>query len=349
MTMIDWVTAQVPCEHPEPINGGCVCKIKPDGEIEWRTETHLTVEGSHESRLSIKTDGTYDGRGVMLRIHGNPVKWLQGHNLFGTSDLVGLVAETMERLATLPQLGLTPSENDRDMWWKGLYKLSRVDVTNSYQLRNRSDVRAWIRAANNTAHMRHRGKGLMEEGTLYFGKHSRRWAVKFYSKGQELDAPGHTLPASLDLPHLKAWANDKLRCEAVFRAMELKRLYLNVAANWDDNTPEVMHQNILQGLQMSENHTLTPDKIEGLPPRLVGVYHLWNEGHDIRAMYPKPTFYRYRSQLLPHGIDIAIRQPHEDKPNNVVPLIRVLEATPAEIPAWAYNTPLLFEPRAMRA
>ena len=47
--------------------------------------------------------------------------------------------------------------------------------------------------------------------------------------------------------------------------------------------------------------------------------------------------------MLPHGIDIAIRQPHEDR-SNVVPLIRVIEAVPVGPPEWAYGTPLLVGP-----
>jgi II/X family phage/plasmid replication protein len=64
----------------------------------------------------------------------------------------------------------------------------------------------------------------------------------------------------------------------------------------------------------------------------------------LRVILPRKTFYRYRKQLQEHGIDIAVRQPHEDR-SNVVPLMRVLEAKPAPIPDWAYGTHLLFEPR----
>lgn len=343
MPMIDWVTALVTCEHPRPINGGRVVKVDQDGEVEWQTETRLQVAGSHESSLQVRTEHAFNGMGVAIRLHGNLTKWSQGHNLFGTDDLVGLVAITMERLT--PILGLTPSDQDRASWHRGAYTLSRVDITESYELRNRADVRAWIRSAEHSAHLRHRGKGqLTKNGTLYFGKHSRRWSLKCYSKGDEIEAPGHTLATSLDDPRLAQWADNKLRIEVVMRGLELKRRGLVVAANWADNTCKVLHQELLQGLDMNDSHTLPPEKLEGLPPRLVAVYHLWKEGHDLRAMYPARTFYRYRSQLLSLGIDIAIRQPHEDR-TNVVPLVRVLEAVPAGVPDWARGTPLYFEPR----
>ena len=61
-----------------------------------------------------------------------------------------------------------------------------------------------------------------------------------------------------------------------------------------------------------------------------------------------PTFYRYRREFLKHGIDIAIRQP--SKPDNVIPLIRVLRPEAiAQVPDWAIGTPLYFDPRSNQA
>jgi|HigsolmetaGSP11D_1036233.scaffolds.fasta_scaffold10507_2 II/X family phage/plasmid replication protein len=343
MPMIDWVKARLPCYHAEPINGGRIMRVNPDGSIEWQTETRLAVRGSFDAALHVKTHAVApDGSGVILEIDGNPVKWLQGHNLWGTDDLIGLVCETMERL--VPLLGLEPSDSDRKAWESGVFELQRVDVTDSYELRNRADCLAWIRSAEHSAHMRHRGKGQITKGnTLYFGKHSRRWSLKVYSKGQEIVAPGHELPEGIATPAVLAWADNKLRFEAVLRKMWLTDRGLDVAANWGDNTPAELLTELLQGLHMSDTHTLPADVLEGLPPRLVAAYHLWREGHDLRAMFPHRTFYRYRSQLLPHGVDIAIKQPREK--SNVVPLVRVLEAKPATIPDWARGTPLYFEPR----
>ena len=343
MTMIDWVTALVPCSHPLPVNGGLVVSVSPDGAIEWQTHKHLSVSGSHESSIQVRTEtvsGT--GEGASLRIHGNPVKWFQGHNLFGSDDLVGLVAELMHALT--PLLELTPTSDDIAMWWAGNWTITRIDVTQTFSLSSRADVRAWLRSAEHSAHMRHRGKGMFQNGTLYFGKHSRRWSLKCYSKGDECETPGHLLPSALQVPGLLSYADTALRVELVLRSMELKRRRLDLASNWGESDTLEAFNECLQGLQMSDVHTLPSAVLSDLPPRLVAVYHLWIEGHDLRAMYPKPTFYRYRSQLLEHGVDIAIKQPREDR-SNVVPLVRVLEAKPASIPNWAYGTPLLFEPR----
>jgi II/X family phage/plasmid replication protein len=65
-------------------------------------------------------------------------------------------------------------------------------------------------------------------------------------------------------------------------------------------------------------------------------------------MYPQNTFYRYRRQFLEKGIDIAVKQGNRSEPNpNIIEFRRVLRPERCEqIPAWAFGTPLMFEPRA---
>lgn len=340
--MIDWLRFIIPCEHPEPIDGGRVLKINQHREIEWEVQSRLKVLGSHDSSIQVKTHSiNLNGTGSSLYIDGNPVKWLQGHNVWGTDDLLSLVYAFMERLA--PLIGATPSEADKAAWMAGGYEIKAIDFNRTWHLSNLADVLAWLRSAEHCAHMRHRGKGTLQGGsTLYFSQHSRRCALKCYSKGLELDAKGHKLPLPLQLPSLIEWANKSLRIEVRMLSLELKRRGLHVAANWGDNTVLVIHQDILQGLEMNDAHTLPDFELPDLPPRLLGAYQLWKDGHDLRTIYPRPTFYRYRLKLLEHGIDISVVQPREK--SNVVPLIRVLEALPVGIPDWAVGTDLYFDP-----
>lgn len=97
---------------------------------------------------------------------------------------------------------------------------------------------------------------------------------------------------------------------------------------------------------MTTTKALPADVVESLRPTLRAAVAAWEAGHDLRSMFPRPTFYRYRKALLPHGLDIAVVKP--STPSNVVPMIRILEAVPAGVPAWAEGTPLYFEPRRLR-
>lgn len=341
--MIDWITALVPCFHPEPIAGGRVLKLTPAGEIVWEVNTGLDVVGSYDANIRLRTHGIGEhGEGIILEISGNPTKWLQGHNLWGGFVAPGpLIEFFMLRLCeVLP--GLQPTDLDLRRWQEGRFELLRVDLTRMFHLDSRSSVRAWIRAADQSAYMKHRGRGtLTKNGTLYFGKHSRRWSMKFYAKGDELQA-GKDHGLASDIPEhdkLMAFADRALRNELVLRSMELKRRGLRWCFHWGNNTGAELLTGIAKGLNMSDQRSVPNAALEDLPARLRMAYESWLSGLDLREILPARTFYRYRKQLLPLGIDLAICQPREK--SNVVPLIRVLEAIPVGPPDWAKGTPLL--------
>ena len=84
---------------------------------------------------------------------------------------------------------------------------------------------------------------------------------------------------------------------------------------------------------------LKDDVLNSLPPKLRMVYQSWLNGDDLKVILPRPTFYRYRKQILEYGIDISTKSPKEK--NNVIPLIRFLEAKPVGIPSWAYEKKLV--------
>jgi len=345
--MIDWITAIVPFDHHTPISGGVVVSTTAEGEIEYEVTKRAVIKGSFDDQISIRSHnysnapagGAAAGRSI--EIHGNPAKFLQGHNIHGTDDLRGLVTGFMHCVSEIYN---TPQTQEViAAWEQGRFTLRRVDVNYSWHLRSLADVLSWIRSAEHSAHMRRRGKGeLTKNGTLYFGKHSRRWGFKFYAKGHELGA--HTLPVQLADTPLFDYAQTLLRGELVLRSQELKRLDLANGTDWNDTTANSVFENILTQLELNDMHTLTNEIIDQLPPRLKLVYTAWQAGQDIRAMFPKKTFYRHRNALLPHGVDIAVKQPRDSSRDNVVPLVRVLEAVPAEIPQWMYDQNLIFIP-----
>ena len=345
--MIDWLTLVVPCAHARPITGGQVISITPCGAVEWLCSKRQTVAGSFSTGLQVRTSTHTADPCTQIEISGNPVKFFQGHNLWGTDDLPALALATIERVASI--LSLTPTDSDRAYWLAGAVQITRVDCTESFHLRSLAEVLAWLRAAEQTSHLAHRGRGQLVKGsTLYFGKNSRRWSLKLYAKGQEIRAKGHGQDAILSLPSAVEWADRTLRAELTLRSMELKRLGLDQVNSWFpvEGVPFPVTGELLRthlgAMTMTTTAQLSPDVLDGLRPALRMAYQSWEAGSDLRAILPKPTFYKYRSELLPHGIDIATLVPREV--SNVVPLHRVLEAKPAPVPDWAVGTPLYFEP-----
>ena len=170
MIMNDWVTARVPCNHGKEIAGGAVVSYKDAANIitldgdpgpqNWSFAMPLPIVGSHDTNVRINTSACrVDSMlGREIRIDGNLVKFFQGHNLFGSPDIVGLVSAFMEHLCGLPQLGLCPTDLQRQMWYNGAFELSRVDLTRMYQLNNLPDVLSWLATAEHTATMNHRGR-----------------------------------------------------------------------------------------------------------------------------------------------------------------------------------------------
>jgi II/X family phage/plasmid replication protein len=348
--VIDWLTFLAPCHHAKAIDGGQVLCLSPEGELQWMTRKRAQVRGSFDDTITIRTATHTPDPCTHLEISGNPVKFFQGHNLWGSDDVHALMVHTMQHFRTLPELELQPTPADLDAWKTGDVRLLRVDQTASYHLNNRADVLSWLRAAEQSARLTHRGRGQLCEGTtLYFGKHSRRWSLKLYAKGEEIRAKGHQQHVILQLPHALAWADRTLRAELVLRSMELRRLELDTVSAWiprdgvDSAGTERLLLDRLGAMTMNTVSNLPAATLDELKPAIRMAFQTWKSGTDLRAVLPRRTFYTYRAALLPHGIDIATVNPAEQ--SNVVPLVRVLEAMPAGIPDWAHGTPLYWEPR----
>lgn len=336
--MIDMFSGSLPCLHP-PLNTGRIICIDPDGQTEWESPKRLVVAGSHDSNFRVSSEGSDgQGRATHLKFSGNPAKFLQGHNIFGSDDLVSLMSDVYKKIISL--LKLSPSINDYKDVSLGLYKVTSIDINYSYELPSRADVLAWIRAAEFKSKTRH-GRPSTKGGTIYWGKHSKRWALKAYSKGEEISAgKGHKLPASLLDTPLVSFADNKLRIELRILSKELDNLNLKTANKLNPHKIKSLFNEYIQRLQMTEQITLSDDKLQLLPQRLRSTYILWRDGYDLRSELPKTSYYRNRAALLDFGIDIALRS-EKTKTSNVIPLLRVLEAKPVAIPDWAFNMGLV--------
>lgn len=347
--MIDWIKCELPFNWAEPIVGGHMLRISPFGEVERQTPMSAHVRGSYDEHLTLRTVA----RG-MIEVDGNPSKFLQGHNIVGSDDLCGLVDAAMCKALAI--LGREPDPADRAEWLAGNWYLSRVDVTQMFELDTLGDVRAWLRSAGELARMRWRGRGTFEGTTLYFGKVAKgkraaNWSLKCYCKADEVQARGrsHQLPARLPLrDDLLLWVENKLRVELLMRTGELKRYEggrFRRASEWNSESASQMFADYFGKMELGENVMLPVELEENLRPALRLAYNSWKAGNDLRALLPRRTFYHYRKSILTlteGAIDIAVPQPK----SNVVPLRRVLALRPAGDPAWLQARPDLLFRRA---
>jgi II/X family phage/plasmid replication protein len=340
--MIDWVDFVAPLRHEfglgSPFYNGEVMSTKANGELDWGVFKRMSFEGSHSANIQVRSAQMDDGRQA-IRVSGNLVKWFQGHNVFGTNNLRGLVLDSLAQILHIGKI--VPDASDVEAWKIGDIDLLRVDDTDSFQFGTLPRVLNALRSLDATANLKFRGRGSYNGHSLLFGKGSRHWSLTFYAKGAELDK--HKLPLALASTPLREHADGLLRTELRLLSMHLKRIGMDKLSAWGENTAIEVHRKHLEQLSISDSIMLDPDNLEQLTPRLRAAYQLWRDGHDLRAMFPRNTFYRYRTELVKLGIDIAVKQDREE--TNVIPIRTVLVGQRVNVPDWALNTSMYFEPR----
>lgn len=91
---------------------------------------------------------------------------------------------------------------------------------------------------------------------------------------------------------------------------------------------------------------LAEDVSLALPRRLQLVYDAWRAGRDIRAMYSKTTFYRYRQEFLRFGIDLLNVNPRAIEVENrslfgePISMRSLITGGGCKVPDWALGTEL---------
>lgn len=344
--MIDWFRGEIPFLH-EPIPSGRMISIESDGSISWEVEKSLDCRGSYESGLRIKSSGgDGQGRATSLLIDGNLCKFLQGHNIFGSLDMNYLVLETFkiiysqfsEHLHGLSSPDLT-IQNIK----KGNYLVKMLDINFLYDVKNDESVESWLHAAEMNARTR-TGRALKDKGTVYIQKHSRRWAFKFYNKFREsitTKSKKHRLNDSLRGQGLEEFIKGKLRAELRLMSLELKDLGLIQGKHFTKDKLIELYNSYMGKIEMKNNATLVDEQLIKLPRTLQATYQLWRQGADLKQILSVPTYYRHKNKLLEQGIDIIFPPAKKDAPNNVIPLMRVIEAVPVVTPQWAYERGLI--------
>jgi len=309
--MIDFVSGIVEATHG--VSGvriydtGYLARVSPDGELERLSSSTIPIEGSHDNRLIIRSP-----RGNDLYLSGNPNKYFQGHNLFGSANPIDLFfamgVECRHKVGLFPSVATWDSLNFIGP------RFTRLDVTRSYRFDTPSMAREWIRSHAATARTRHGAASVSNEATVYFGKNSTRWGFKFYHKADELKARAKRHHLSARIPYrqrasLMEWAQGVVRFELTLRGPELQKISLQ------DFTLVQLWQQYFDRVDFNENATMSDQNLmlSSLSPRLQTTFHAWRSGADLRSILSTPTFYRHRSAIKKAtGVDIS--NPPAEKP-----------------------------------
>lgn len=319
--------------------------ITEDDEVEWVAPKRLECRSSHETNLLLRSEGSSaPGFASSLLIDGNISKYLQGHNVFGSRDMTALVLQAFKHIYEKHEehfSGYTNYEMTCARIKRGDFLVKMFDVNDLFDVGNDHSVESFLHAVEMKARTR-TGRALRDKGAVYLQKHSRRWAIKLYNKFRELHAKGkgHKLPEYLQDIGLEDHAKGKVRLELRLMSLELKDLCLTHGYHFTEQKIAQLFSDYMGRIQMNSQFQLVDDVMLSLPRYLQSSYLLWSRGSCLKDILPEPTFYRHRKQLLEYGIDITLMR-DEKTDSNVVPIIRVLEATPVATPSWAYEKGLV--------
>lgn len=305
MIMIDWIALSIRTPDQVYTNGRTTnirMERSPEGEIlkEYRIGQHVDAdnEPSSSRRFYVHTPDQQT-----LLMSGNPAKFLQGHNAFGSDDIFGLFLES--GILVRRNVGLFPSPDSWDACQFSVPQFSRIDITRSYRFSSDAEKQDFIRFVAGTARTRHGAAKLYGTETAIFGEGSRRWSFKIYDKLAEYKK--NNKGRQLD-DELMDWLVGVARFELCLRTPELKdiNLYFRLKqsrVDWDD-----IWKMYYDRIDFNENSAIKSNyDFTKLTNAESKAFLQWQSGEDLRRILTRPTFYRLRNGIKNAvGVDIAV-------------------------------------------
>lgn len=341
----DWLSIyqRHPGSNLPRMSDGAVMRIDTNGEVESMTLKKCRIEGSHETAVFVRCDGE------TVHFDGNVSKWGRTDNVFGYRFLDCLRIVN----ALLQSLGLPPfseglkfeTKNPRGevkTCWTGAV-ITRVDITRNFSVGSKENAYWFMRYLQSQQASRLKTGTYGDGETVDFGRGSRRVYAKAYLKGPELRRhASRSLPEidSLIKPEINPyilkladWCDEigLVRFEVTLKSTKLHSMGCNYLGSFDMKQIENEFESRSEILTRSSADV---DELTDLPKPLLSTYRMWQAGDDVTSKMSRATFFRHRRELLPFGVDIAVK-------SNVVPFrppTRVIKLGPVSMPDF-YELP----------
>lgn len=298
---VDWLSMhQVHYGEKLPVvNQGQVFSLDEDGQIEWTTQRHMVLEGSYNSKLMLRCDGS------SVHVSGNVGRWHRTDNLFGFSyqqcvrkwnsilndfNLPPFTAGELVFIEGQNHFGFTGAVN------------TRIDITKNYTFFNRDDLAFFMQWLS--THQKGRLKvGVSGDGsTVHWGEGSKYIYEKFYDKFLEMQAHGkrkNTVPQEVkDF----VFDNGVGRHEITLKSRYLTQNGLKFMGATDMDTLTQIYR---ERSQLVLKQSLPWNDFNDIPMPYRATAKDWRDGVPVVQTMKKATFYRHRVALKHYGIDIA--------------------------------------------
>lgn len=281
---------------------GAFMRIDREGVTVNTTLKKLRIDGSHETAVFVRCDGE------TVWFEGNVSKYRRPDNVFGYSfrecilRVNELLAEHHLPPFTDGERYITNFKGEPRSVWTGA-AVTRVDLTQNFSTGSKDNAYYFMRylASQQVSRLKTGTHGDGE--TVDFGRGSRRVYSKAYLKGAELrrHAQGNEY-----LEQLADWCDSVglLRFETTYKSTKLHDMGCHYLGGFDMKQLEIDFEERKEVLTRS---SVEVEELTDLSKPLLSTYLMWQSGHDISSRLSRATFYKHRKELLPYGVDIAIK------------------------------------------
>lgn len=182
------------------------------------------VHGSYNTCIRVKSLGENE-----LLIEGNLFKWLNGQNITGSTDLIRLVLDTIDKLCIIFN-AVTPTSFELDNIKLGKFDIYRLDLNKAIFFDDKQKAQQYLNSIKEHGTYPRRKRELYKNG-IYFGLRSTRTTLLYYHKGTEVISNKKN---QIKLtPELKACADLMVRCEVRLFSQHLRDNDLQFGHCWD--------------------------------------------------------------------------------------------------------------------
>lgn len=232
----------------------------------------------------------------LIEIDGNPSKFLQGHNICGTPDLLHTIKKFVSKL---DKMGYRCWPKN----WLAYTELHEVHINEMIDLGSRQNKTDFLVQLGKLAKTRHKSQRSWDGETVYFGSNkSKYYYWRFYDKEKELPKRGsRTILDHADI-------SSAIRAELVVKRAELLGLGLVDPKKWRPETSREVFMKYIDRIQVAGgNISESPVPPPGMSPKDLGIWYRWQAGQDLSVSVHRNTVLKWRRRFKAlYDIDLAL-------------------------------------------